>query len=353
MEDKINEPQPAGPAPENQPPAPAAEAATPEPAAAPEQPTAPYAQPPVTPPVPAPGQPYQGYDQPAYGAAKSAGTGALVCGILAIVFSWLPLVGIALGIVAIVLAVKTVKQSGKNGKTTGGKVCGAIGIALAVVCFVIYLLFGSIMMALVSSDDLSSEYDAMLSQSLQENADEIAGSLPDASSLVDPEETAAIDAATPYLQSLGALDDAQVQAIVDEVDQRAAESVGMTLSEMGVDPASLVRWVFADYDYEIDDIQIVKGGTSTIYALATVRDADELGTLFLERTNEFVNSSEMDAITSEEELIARVGQIYEQCLSEVTGTTTAPFEVSLTQEGDAYVVDEEAWQSQLLDFFAL
>ena len=60
-------------------------------------------------------------------------TGAIVCGVCAILFSWIPLVGIILGIVAIALASSHRKKYGKNGSSTGGKICGIVGIAINLV----------------------------------------------------------------------------------------------------------------------------------------------------------------------------------------------------------------------------
>ena len=63
-----------------------------------------------------------------------------MCGILAILFSASILFGIALGIVAIVLAGQAVKQAGRDGRATGGKVCGIVGIVLSVLAFVLYVV---------------------------------------------------------------------------------------------------------------------------------------------------------------------------------------------------------------------
>lgn len=83
-----------------------------------QQAAGPYAQPNMPPVAPQP---------PSNGKA----TGALVCGILAIVFSSTIIVGIVLGIIAIVLGLKSKKQAG-GGKSIAGIVTGAIGLVLSV-----------------------------------------------------------------------------------------------------------------------------------------------------------------------------------------------------------------------------
>ena len=80
-----------------------------------------------------------------------------MCGILAILFSASILFGIALGIVAIVLAGQAVKQAGRDGKATGGKVCGIVGIVLSVLAFVLYVVIGVGVLAFVVG--ASDEYD--------------------------------------------------------------------------------------------------------------------------------------------------------------------------------------------------
>lgn len=100
-----------------------------------------------------PGQPFgqqpAGYYQPVPPQSNGKAVGALVCGILAILFSASILFGIALGIVAIVLAGQAVKQAGRDGKATGGKVCGIVGIVLSVLAFVLYVVIGVGVLAFV------------------------------------------------------------------------------------------------------------------------------------------------------------------------------------------------------------
>lgn len=62
---------------------------------------------------------------------------ALVVGICSIVFDFIFVwLGLILGIVAIILGVMARKQNPTDGKATAGLVCGIIGAALAIVCWV-------------------------------------------------------------------------------------------------------------------------------------------------------------------------------------------------------------------------
>lgn len=108
-------------------------------------------------------QPYgygqQQYAQPPYGQAPygqapmqpgavpqtnldGKATGALVCGILSIVFFWSVFLSLVLGIVAIVLGSQVIKAIGHNSKAKGGKICGIVGVVLSalIVVFTVVLI---------------------------------------------------------------------------------------------------------------------------------------------------------------------------------------------------------------------
>lgn len=100
-------------------------------------------------------QPYQqqgaypyGQPGPAMGApaptpaAKSSNKAlvALICGIVAIVFSSSIIVGIAAGVVAIVFALKAKKEA-PDGKATAGLICGIVGVALSVIMIPVLALY--------------------------------------------------------------------------------------------------------------------------------------------------------------------------------------------------------------------
>lgn len=70
---------------------------------------------------------------------KSKATASLVCGIISVVFAWFgysAIVGLILGIVAIVLAVQAKKEGFEGGLQKAGLVLGIIGAVLCGVMFV-------------------------------------------------------------------------------------------------------------------------------------------------------------------------------------------------------------------------
>lgn len=74
---------------------------------------------------------------------------AMVLGIISVVLCWVPIIGLALGIVSLVLAVKGLKKSriinkGKGFSITGIS-CGSVGIALNLFYTLMWIFMGFIM----------------------------------------------------------------------------------------------------------------------------------------------------------------------------------------------------------------
>lgn len=69
---------------------------------------------------------------------------ALVCGILSILFSFSVVIGIALGVVAFVLARSHARQNPGAGSVTAAKVCGIVGSALSVCFLCLYVFLGCV-----------------------------------------------------------------------------------------------------------------------------------------------------------------------------------------------------------------
>lgn len=115
-----------------------------------EQPTAeqPTAEQPVA-EQPAAEQPAAATAQPAAGPVGSepstgGAVGALVCGIIAMIFCWIPfvnIIGLILGIVAMVLGGKARKilPEGKRGMATAGFVLGIIALIISIIYLIIVI----------------------------------------------------------------------------------------------------------------------------------------------------------------------------------------------------------------------
>ena len=70
--------------------------------------------------------------------------GALVCGILAVLTCETVLLGIALGIAAIVLAGSVAKEGIGDGKAVAGRICGIIGLVLSTLTLLMYLVLAAV-----------------------------------------------------------------------------------------------------------------------------------------------------------------------------------------------------------------
>ncbi len=68
------------------------------------------------------------------------GIASLILGIVSIVFSWVPFLGLVSGIVGIVLSIKQRKIS-PNGIATGGLVTSIIGIVISAIYSIFWLFF--------------------------------------------------------------------------------------------------------------------------------------------------------------------------------------------------------------------
>ena len=321
-----------GSAPEPTPTAPSAASPTPPPPPAPgqDQPAQPYQ------PV-APGQPVNPYGQPAPGyyqqpAKSGKATGALVCGIFAILLAWAPLFGIILGIVAIVLAVKAVKEAGKDGKATGGKVCGIIGIVLSVLSFILYLVIGFGAMAYIAANPGSV--------TVVDNAP-YSDSNSGLAATEDEKQAEAV--AQAELDKLKNQDPAFVQQLAAQLDAEFADSAGYSLAELGVDPVAFVQWLLADY--QLDGTYTSSDGTGTTYADVTMRDVYAFAGAFMTDATAFSRSTEAGSM-DEAAVKAKLGELFNAAMEKTTDTTETYIGVDLVKQGDAWVVDEESWSDE-------
>lgn len=332
------------PQPPQQPVPPAAP--TPAPAQ-PTQPASPYAQP--TAPVPGTvpyGQPQQpgqqpsaqpaGYYQPTAPQSNGKAVGALVCGILAILFSATIVLGIVLGIVAIVLAVQAVKAAGKDGKATGGKVCGIVGIVLSVLAFFLYVVLGLGMLAFVAAYD-DVEYHS--------------SSASDLSAITEGDQQ--MEAAmTDKLDLLKNKDAATMQQIAVEADEQLADATGYSLTDLGIDPAAFVEWMLTDFDYQLDGAYDNGDGTGIAYADVTLRDSMAFATTFMDDAQAAIDAGEMQTL-DEAGAKALLGELYQAAMDKTTAMTTNYVSLDLVKTGDSWQVDQDSWSDELDYLFGL
>lgn len=313
-----------------------------QPVSAPTQPFNPAQQPaqPVPGPVQAPYGAYPPPPAPNYSAPSSGkATGALICGILAIVFSFIPIVGIILGIVAIVLASKAVKFAGKSGKTTGGKVCGIIGIVFSV----LWAIFSFVLTMGIIGGINAYESDYVPSADVPTTSSPLAEDM-------GAEEQAIADLVSAELDKYKNADSAALSALgaeYDDEDLVTIDGVDMSLSDLGIDPNEVAAWATTDFDYSIDSVYIDSdGATATVYVDTTERDFFEMGMLFNDLLNEYVSSGAADAADLETAK-AKVGELYAQAMAESTAMTDYYAAFDIVNEGGTWRILEDSLEEEL------
>lgn len=277
-------------------------------------------------------------------AQKSSGKaiGALVCGILAILFSALPLLGIILGIVAIVLASKAAKQIGRDGKATAGKVCGIVGIVFSVLAFIFW--------GMISCAAIAAYNDAgNVSYSYNQDDGSVSGSF----EVLGADEQAAQDAAVAELDKLASQDDATVQYLATELDEGFTEQLGMSHTELGIDPADLARWLLTDFSYTPDGVYVDEAtGTATMYADVEMRDSYAFMLNFYGKVEELESSEEIKGM-SVDEAKARIGELYYEAMDETSDMTTYYTAIDLVNKDGQWVVDQDEWEDELDSMFVI
>lgn len=302
------------------------------------QPAQPYGQPQVPNAQPSP------YYQPMAPRSSGKAVGALICGILAILFAWLPLIGVILGVVAIVLAVQSVKQAGKDGKATGGKVCGIVGIVLSVLSFFVWMALGLGLMAYIAAESYDSAYSGSSSVAPLESG---SGS----SSATESEQNIEAAVAT-QLDKLKAKDSSIVLQLASDADEALEGSLDIAFSDLGIDPALFVDWALTDFDYELDEVFDYGDGTGIVYVDLTLRDTMAFATTFMNDVQAAIDAGEMQSL-DEAGSKALLGELYSAAMGKTTSMTTSYISLDMLQEGSTWKIDDDSWETNLDYLFGL
>lgn len=272
--------------------------------------------------------------------------GALVCGILAILLSFTPLMGIILGIVAIVLASKAVKEAGRDGKATAGKVCGIVGIVLAVLSVVFWGIASFAYIALNDLDANRGSYNSTFGEQSGSYSSE---------DLLSSDEEAVQAAAAAELDKLVAQDEGTIQLLAAQLDEGFIEGMGMSHADLGVDPADLARWMLADFSYVPDGTYVDSYGntkTATMFVDIKLRDSYKFMTNFYNKVSEFEQSEEVKTM-SQYEAALRIGELYKATMDEMTDMTSWYASIELENQGGQWVVDQDDWNGELDAMFGI
>lgn len=248
---------------------------------------------------------------------------------------FIPLVGVILGIVALVLARKAVRERGRDGKATAGKVCGIIGIVFSVLVGILSAaLFGA---ALSASDSYSDSYETMY------------GSGAGATQQLDAEESAVFDAAAAEFDKPLNRDAAFMAELADEyrdaIDESFGAYYGVTCDDLGINPVDVAEWAVNNYSYEIDSVYVDSNGTASVYIDTVSSDYFDMVNRFVELTNDYATSTGAKDLSAAETR-ADVGKLFYQAMEETSGTTTYFAAVEFEKHGSTWAPVEDSLEEE-------
>ncbi len=335
--------------------------------AQPAQPENPYGTPaPVAPPaqgagsVPPYGQPPMGQPMPPYGQSQPMGTGkataALVCGIAAILTCWIPLLSVILGIVAIVLAGSFIKAGGVAGTAKAGRICGIVGIVLALLLFVASMAFGCF--AYNQIMDEIGEPTSSLSEvtpppaSSQATPQTNSQNSPDypLDYPIDADERAACDVVAAQFKLMKQADPAVVAEIGSMADAGFTEATGFTMAECGLDPEEYARQMLEGFDYQVSGVVTSDDGTGFVAADVTVRDIFDVLDEFGSAVDSYTRSSEFEA-ASAQEAKNKLGALMLESIKTADFEEGAYLSLDIVNKNGTWVIDPDSWNFEIDYFF--
>lgn len=282
----------------------------------------------------------------AVGSAAPSATGALVCGILAIVLSGFPIFGVILGIIAIVLAGKYFKSGGTQGTGKAARICGIIGIVLAIVWFIAGVVLS--IMALDLADSYSSSSSSSSSSSLSSSAAATAD-----------ESEAAVEAVTMRLQQIKDRDPEMIASITAMAEESfenefAYLGVGATMSNCGIDPNKYMDLMLKDFDYEFMSFDM--GSTSsktkgTATFILTSMDILEMTDNLSEAVDKINDEGGLSGSDAQQR--QQIGNLVMSALRDTGVSHYNFFEVKMVNQDGVWVIDEDSWDEEIEYFFTL
>lgn len=281
-----------------------------------------FAEPPLTPPSP---------------------TGALVCGVLAIVFCLAPFVGIILGIIAIVLGNKYVRSGGTEGTGKAGRICGIIGVILSTLVLILCVVF--IVIGLSVLDMPLTDYSSSRSStsSIARSYDE--GDL-------DGEDAAAIrELIEPRLEHIR---DRNPETMVSletvlrmELDAELDDPEYVDTIDLG----SFINVMATPFDFEYGYVDLnERGNEAEVLYWITMKDSLDFSNIFEDLLADYENTVDIDTLTIEQ-LDADYNAMLLQAAERAETTSSQLILVDLTKKGGTWVIDEDSWNSEMASLF--
>ena len=288
-------------------PAPAAPAQPAAPAPAPAQPAAPAPMPQQPyggqPPVPPqPGNPY-GAPMPPMPPAPQPSSTPMVLGIIALVASlFIFPIGLVLGIVAVVMAGKQIKQYGPvvGQKARTGKICGIVAIVISTIALLVTIaavaIFGVALNAVLEEEAGSGSSISQITGNPSVGDADEAEAEAAAEAAFDEDLAALMTGGNPALIDT-------VQDMMEDIDEDAGPD-DLSFSLMGITAQQIVDAMAATATYEITELDYIASEnkvwvTANVTLANLVTQIDEFDRLYMADSRQFENAAEAGAAFGE------------------------------------------------------
>ena len=274
-------------------------------------------------------------------------TGTLVCGILSIVFAGV--VGLILGIIAVVQSNKYFKAGGTEGTGKAGKICGIIGIVVSSIAIVAICALTIFTLTALDDYDTPSSYTTTTTSSSAASSGSSYGALSDAS----PEDEAAVyevvDAELDKIKNLDPTMVSSISVIVADSLNDALETEGITLADLQVDPTALTTAMLKGFDYEQYYVDAFDDEAEANYHI-TVKDMYSVMSEFYDQLMDMMDG-DLSQYGSVEAAYVAIGQALMSSVESTTPSTDELFDVELNKVGGNWVIDQESWDDEMDYFF--
>lgn len=268
---------------------------------------------------------------------------ALVVGIVAFAVCVVsPALGIVAGAVAIWLAGSRRKAGDKAGFALTARICGIVAIVFSIIAVFMALAAGSASLSALLGDAVDeARLGSQASFSMEDGA------------VSSDDEWKAVEAVAPRFERLKTGDEQMAAQVGSVVDAGFTQLTGFSLRDCGIDPAEYGAAAMEGFSYEIVLVSAYSGSDDGfVSADVTAKDAFDIFNAFSDSLGDYADSSEC-ASASEDERRAKVGELLMEAVRQAPLYPDSYCSVDVRHEGDAWVVDEDSWNSEMDYLFGI
>ena len=295
------------------------------------------------------------YMQPA--APSGRAIGSLICGILAIVMCASGPVGLILGIVGLVLALRSNKVFGKTGTSKGGLICSIVGAVLSLATTVGLVLLSLQLSTAIATGTLPFNLDSLFGSSTPTTTTTTgSGSSRNsqASAMSSDGEEQARSAVSSQLTSIQNDESSALQEIATVADQSFQQTYGASMASCSIDPLEYARLMTENFSYDIDTVVIAdtQGGHSYANVTVSCRDVRDVKRAFDEALAALESGTDLSAITAGD-AASQIGEAFITAVNNAPSTANAAYAIDVKDTSGSWSVDPTSWNQWLTQVFGL